>query len=261
MYDSVLNQQPISDKILFVVSESWGETARPNQQQAILKPIYDKKDKLQFIEQGSFPFVGATVMGEFRELCKKKLMVMDSKNIPPHEFEQCLPNLLKQQGYTTHSIYGADDRLYSPNYWYPLAGLDNRHFVDDLPNGGQCMSFDGRCDVQLLPYVKNALQSSDKSFVYWLTLNSHAPYDDKIFIDGIDCQSVGLKDSTQSCNNYRLHYQFFHTLSQLIDDENMKGLEVYVVGDHAPPLTNLKEGLTAFKGVDVAWLHFKIKEN
>lgn len=96
--------------------------------------------------------------------------------------------------------------------------------------------------------VKELLLSSEKSFVYWLTLNTHAPYDDKIFIDGFDCEVVGLKTNTMVCNNYKLHYQFFTALAKMIDDPQLKGLEVYVVGDHPAPIVNLREGLKAFKG-------------
>lgn len=248
-----------SEKILFIVNESWSETAKLEQQQAILEPILKQKDILEFINQGSFSAIGATVTGEVRELCQKKLLVMDTEQIPEDEFKSCIPNLLKQQGYTTYSIYGADDDLYSPDYWYPLAGLDHRYFVDDLPEGGECLSFNGRCDVLLKDKVKQLLLSSNKSFVYWLTVNSHAPYNDKILIDGFNCSSVGLKEGSSVCNNYKLHYQFFVVLAELMADPDLKGLEVYVVGDHPAPVANLREGLQAFKGSDVAWLHFKIK--
>lgn len=125
-----------SKKILFIVNESWSETAKPEQQQAILYPILRQKDNFEFIRQGSFSAIGATVTGEVRELCQKKLLVMDTEQIPAHEFKDCIPKLLQKQGYTTYSIYGADDDLYSPDYWYPLAGFQHRYFFEDLPEGG-----------------------------------------------------------------------------------------------------------------------------
>lgn len=261
LWDAVHQKQLQSDKILFIINESWGETATPNQQQAILQPIYRYQDRLAFIKQGHITAIGATVTGEVRELCQKRLMVMDTKGIPAHEFANCLPNLLKGAGggYTTYSVYGGHQGLYSPEYWYPLAGLDNRYFYEDLPEGGQCQSFNARCDVKLIPTIKKLLMQSDKSFVYWLTLNSHTPYDDRLFYQGLHCQSVGLTDDSEACRNYQLQYQFFVALSKLIDDPDLKGLEVYVIGDHPPPIGNIKEGLKAFKGSQVAWLHFKIQ--
>lgn len=248
-----------SDKILFIVSESWSETAQPEQQQAILKAIYAQKEKYAFIQQGSFTAIGATVMGEVRELCQKRLLVMDTKRVPAEAFKHCLPNLLKQQGYETYSIYAGSEGLYSPEYWYPLAGLDNRYFYKDLPEGGECKYHNARCDILLVDKVKTLLLSSQKSFVYWLTINTHAPYDDKIFIDGFDCEAVGLKTGTAVCNNYKLHYQFFSALAKMLEDPELKGVEIYVVGDHPAPITDFRDGLKAFKGADVAWLHLKIK--
>lgn len=259
LLNDIQTNQLNSNRILLIISESWNETATPEQQQAILKPLLDKKGNFEFIHQGSFFAMGATVTGEVRELCQKKLLLMDTNKISANEFKHCIPNLLKQKGYATYSIYGGDDILYSPNYWYPLAGLDTRYFVQDLPEGGECKMFNGRCDVKLTSKVKELILSSDKSFVYWLTLNSHAPYDDYVFIEGFDCEKVGLKDGSAVCGNYKLHYQFFVALSQMLDDRRLGGLEVYVVGDHPAPVANIKEGLLAFKNSEVAWLHFKLK--
>lgn len=259
LLNQINNNQLQSDKILFIVSESWSETAKPEQQQAILKAIYAQKDRFEFIYQGNFWATGATVTGEVRELCQKRLMAMDTKQISAGELKECIPNLLKNKGYDTYSVYSGYEGLYSPEYWYPLAGLDNRYFFKDLPEGGHCKYTDARCDILLVDKVKELLLSSQKSFVYWLTLNTHAPYNDVIFIDGFDCNAVGLETGTAVCNNYRLHYQFFTALAQMIDDPQLKGVEVYVVGDHPAPITDLSDGLKAFKGSDVAWLHFKIK--
>lgn len=259
LLEQIKNNQLKSDKILFIVSESWSETAKPEQQQAILKEIYNKKDRFEFIEQGSFTTVGATVTGEVRELCQKRLMAMDTRQVSADELEECIPNLLKIKGYDTHSVYSGYEGLYSPEYWYPLAGLDNRYFFKDLPEGGHCKYTDARCDILLVDKVKELLLSSQKSFVYWLTLNTHAPYNDIVFIDGFDCNEVGLETGTAVCNNYKLHYQFFTALAKMIEDPQLKGVEVYVVGDHPAPITDLSDGLKAFKGSDVAWLRFKIK--
>lgn len=104
LWDAVHQKQLQSDKILFIINESWGETATPNQQQAILQPIYRYQDRLAFIKQGHITAIGGTVTGEVRELCQKRLMVMDTKGIPAHEFANCLPNLLKGAGGVTLPI-------------------------------------------------------------------------------------------------------------------------------------------------------------
>ena len=248
-----------SKKILLIINESWGETAESYQQDVILESIYKKKTQLADIRRGQFSVVGSTVAAEFRELCQKKLLAMDIKNIDKKNYHQCIPNLMKAKGYSTYSVHGADATMYDRNIWYPLAGFDNRYFYNELPMGAQCKSFNGRCDSLLIPKIKQLLMSSDKSFVYWMTLNTHAPYDDKLFNNTLNCKRVGLDNDTAVCGNYQLQNQFFDALSQLIGDPAMKGVEVFIVGDHPPPLMELSDGLKAFNNSQVAWLHFKIK--
>ena len=259
LLDEINTNSLKSNKILFIVNESWGETAKPEQQNAILASIYKNKDQLEYIQRGSFSIVGSTIAAEFRELCQKKLFVMDVKSVNNNNYISCIPTILKIRGYRTHSIHAATSMMYNRESWYPLLGLSNRYFYEDLPEGGQCKSFNGRCDVLLVSKVKKLLLDSDKSFVYWLTLNTHAPYDDKLFNNSLDCNAVGLENDTHVCGSYQLQYQFFDALSQLIIDPAMKDVEVFVVGDHPPPLMEIGDGLKAFKNSQVAWLHFKIK--
>lgn len=256
----IILKKKLSNKILVIVNESWGQTLYKDQQEAILKPIYQKKSKLDFIEQGGFSVVGATVAGEIRELCHKRPLALDLKYINAHELQDCLPNQLKNLGYQTYAFHGAKSMMYERDSWYPKIGFKHIFFFDQLPKAGLCYSFEGRCDVKMLPYIKYSLQHSPKSFVYWLTLNTHAPYEDKIFYKGLNCKAVGIKETTETCGNYKLQYQFFYSLSQLIDDPSMKGVEVYIAGDHSPPIINMMSNLLSFKGSEIAWIHFKIKE-
>ena len=61
------------------------------------------------------------------------------------------------------------------------------------------------------------------------------------------------------CRNFRLQAQFFDGLAELIQSPEMKGVEVFVVGDHAPPVLDMKEHRQLNRKALVAWLHFKIK--
>lgn len=259
LFEQLQQHQPTSKKILLVVNESWGETFKIEHQSAILAPIYKKQAKLEFIHQGAFNNIGATVAGELRELCQKQPTTFNLKDADKTEFRNCLPNQLKKIGYQTHAVHGAMSIMYDRSSWYPKAGFDNLYFFENLSDAGLCFAFSGRCDVKLIPHIKNLLERSNKSFVYWMTLNTHAPYDDKIFYEGFDCLAMGVKQGTESCNNFRLQYQFFSALSQLIDDPKMKGVEVYVAGDHSPPIFNIGENFFSYKNTEVAWIHFRIK--
>lgn len=259
LFEQIKEHRLLSQKILLIVNESWGETNKPEHQQKILEPIYQKVNKLDFIQQGSFNFIGATVAGELRELCNKQPTNFNLKDSQKNEFKNCLPNQLKNLGYTTSANHGAMSILYDRSSWYPKAGFQHLYFFEQLSNSGNCKAFSGRCDVRIFPEIKKQLLASDKSFVYWMTLNTHAPYDDTVFLKGLDCRALKVKVDSETCHNYELQYQFFQNLAKLIDDPRMQGLEVYIAGDHSPPIFNLSDNFFSFKGSDIAWVRFKVK--
>lgn len=249
-----------SKKILFIINESWGATLNKNYQDEVLFPIYLNRSKLEYIDQGSFSFVGSTIAGELRELCNVLPTDLDLKNINKKDFENCLPRKMLEKGYLTTSIHGADENLYNREKLYNFSGFQSSLFYKNLDRAGNCKSFNGRCDYLLIPYIKEILNKSEKSFVYWLTLNSHAPYDDKLFIENRLCEKLKINLNTEICDNFKLHYQFFESLGQIIEDPEMNGLEIYIVGDHSPPIFNMRDNIFGFKGSDVAWIHLKIKD-
>lgn len=166
LFEQIKGHHPLPKRILLIVNESWGETTKPEHQQKILEPIYQKIDKLEFIRQGSFNFIGATVAGELRELCKKQPINFNLRDLPVNEFRNCLPNQLKNLGYKTSANHGAMSILYDRSSWYPKAGFQHLYFFEQLSNSGNCKAFSGRCDVKIFPEIKKQLLSSDKSFVY-----------------------------------------------------------------------------------------------
>ena len=263
-------QQPSSNKILFIIAESWGVAREKEVQHQILSKIYKQQDNLEFIEEGYFEFAGATVEGEMRELCNKGIkngyafgMLEDS------EFVDCVPYQLKQQGYQTTALHGASGRLYDRVEWYPKAGFAKVLFVENMMDLPKCHAFNGVCDSALTNVVaKEFADAKDgKKFVYWLTLTSHFPYTQTDMHEtGLDCKKYGLFEG-DICNNMRLEAQFFDDLGELIKKPEMKGVEVIVVGDHMPPIINLPsvDALTKaplhknLRWSDVSWVHFKVK--
>lgn len=249
----------LSKKILLVVNESWGKTNNEMAHQKIISPITKLEKKLKYFEQGSFNFIGATVAGELRELCNLQPTTFNLRESEPAAFQTCLPNKLKSLGYRTYALHGAMSVMYDRKYWYPMAGFQNINFFEDLPTKGICKSFSGRCDVELIPTVKRKILANEKTFVYWLTLNTHAPYDDKLIYQGFECQNYKIKENSETCSNLKLQYQFFIALSNLVSDKELSGLEVIVVGDHSPPIFNLSDNFFSYRGSDVSWVHFKVK--
>lgn len=247
-------------KILFIVNESWGVTNNPIIQQKMLSPIYKYKNNYDTVESGSFIFNGATVSGELRELCQKNATVMDIEKVGDEEFNNCLPDKLNQQGYDTYSMHGASGSLYNRMHWYPLAGFKHTLFKEDLKDARDCVSFSGKCDYDLFEPIATIMSENDKVMLYWLTLNTHAPYTDRLFIDDFDCKQYSIKPNSESCFNLKQQYQFFNRLSEYVQDTRMKGVKIYIVGDHAPPIMSLKDNFGVFKDMEVAWLAFKIKD-
>lgn len=249
-----------SKRILLIVNESWGSTSNESIQRSILNPLYKNKDSYDYILNGSFKFVGSTVSGELRELCQKYSNVMNITKVEDKEFTDCLPSKLRKRGYNTYAIHGTDGKLYDRKRWYPLAGFENVLFKDSFKNFRDCKSFSGKCDYDLFEPISNILANGEKVFLYWLTLNTHSPYDDELFIDGFDCSQYDIKPDSETCLNLKQQYQFFYRLSEYTKDDRMKGVEIYIVGDHAPPIMSLKEDYSKFKDSKVGWLKFKIKD-
>lgn len=248
------------DKVLLIVNESLGKAIDSDIQEALLAPLYKQKQYYKYIDDGSFSFIGPTVSGELRELCQKNATVMDISKIQDKEFINCLPSQLQEQGYDTYSVHGSTSSLYNRTRWYPLIGFNHVWFKENFSEARDCKSFSGKCDYDLFEPIVNILASKKKVFLYWLTLNTHTPYDDYLFVDGFDCKKYSLKAKSEACLNFKQQYQFFYRLSEYVQDDRMKGVEVYVVGDHAPPIMSLKNNFSVYEDFDVSWIKFKIKQ-
>lgn len=256
-------QQPYSDKILLVVVESWGKLRKPEAQQQILQKLEAQKDRFEFLEQGYFDFVGATVNGELRELCHfystwgYKFALLDDQ-----VFAHCLPIKLKNQGYHTIGMHGTSGLLYDRVAWYPKAGFQQAWFGEHFLNEERCIAFKGVCDTALMGTVAETFKKyqNEKVFLYWLTLTAHQPYvQEDIYNTRFNCTQFGMKDNGEICRNARLHTQFFDSLAELVQKPEMKGVEVILVGDHMPPMVR-EDTRPHLQWNDVSWLHFKIKK-
>lgn len=252
LFDVVKNK-----KVLLVVNESWGVPIDPAIQQDVLLPLLENK-QLFDIQQGILKFDGFTIGGELRELCQKAPVHFNLKN-QLTGFENCLPNLYQQAGYQTVAVHGALGLMYDREYWYPRAGFQKMLFRDqglNLPKS-HCYSFPGNCDRDIAIRIQDEFKQNDKLFLYWLTLTTHAIYDERdIVVDLFDCTKYGVKNNTASCRNLKLQKQFFDTLSKMIEHPEFKDTIVIVVGDHTPPI--LREEKSVFRESEVAYIKFKV---
>lgn len=249
-----------SPKILLIVSESWGRFNNDDLHNQIIADLLRNQERFEFFNQGHFPYQDATVNGELRELCQLQVQGFAFHKMKD-ELKSCLPNRLKNKGYTTIGLHGGSGGLYERYVWYPKAGFDTPIFAENLMDKRICQPFRGVCDTQLFELVRESFMKNDKVFFYWLTLTSHYPYDlkDLVQTSTLSCQEYGIDDNHPYCHNAKLHQQFFYHLNELAKDPAMKGVEVMVVGDHIPPTQVMLDPAKYLKDNSVAWLHFKIK--
>lgn len=253
--------QPRSERVLLIVNESWGQPKNPALQEAVLARLLAESNRVEGIKRGSFQFDRATVEAELRELCGYRgALGYSFRRAPDEKFDQCLPNVLKKQGYQTFALHGASGQLYDRFSWYPRAGFSHVQTGEHLIGKKTCHSFNGVCDSELFDEVASAFRQEGKVFYYWLTLTTHSDYPEAdLFNPRLQCEVYGLDKETMLCRNFRLQSQFFDGLAELVQRPEMKGVEVLVVGDHAPPTVQLGETMKYMQQGEVAWIRFKVK--
>lgn len=246
-----------SNKIIFVLNESWGLS--PEYHDIVISDLLSISDKLEFIEQGTTETVHSTILGEIRELCNLESTSVNFSAGKVEKLNHCAPNILKNKGYQTYSFHAADSRMYARNQWYPYMGLSHITFYTELVNKERCFSFPGGCDENVLNEITQTLKKNERQFIYWLTLNSHHPYSKKDIKNyTIDCDNQKFEGRQEYCRNLNLQKQFFKRLVNQITLPQYSGAEIFIVGDHPPPLLFDKKK-DSFNDHVVPYIYFKIK--
>lgn len=258
-HNSLNQNEPLNDKLLLVIAESWGLPKDSLVQQEILENLLEQSSQYDYFEQGNFKTIGVTATGEIRELCKLHLHSLRFLASTITGFENCLPNQLKKQDYNIVYLHGNKSILYDRMHWYPLAGLDKIYFGEDIGLPFNNRAETAPLDTDLLPFVAKQFKENDKLFLYWMTFTSHIPYyKADIKNKRLSCDKHNIQSDTEACRNLMMHAQFFDNLAKLIQQPAMKGVEVIVVGDHTPPFIYPAESQNYFVKDYVPWLHFKI---
>lgn len=253
----IVNDYNNEEKILLILNESYGYFKDKKINDDIIKSILNQKNMFKLFKYGNFPYKGVTIGGEFRELCDKNSRGVDLDSLK-NAYSDCIPLKMKNSGFTTVAVHGGDEDFYKRKQWYPKAGFSEIYFDKQFPYLKNCKAFNGKCDSDLMNFIATKFKGDSKKFIYWLTINTHEPYDEEIISNQrINCHKYNLADDSLVCKNIKLQAQFFDKLSELIENPELKGVHVYIVGDHPPPIWNQKEKAQYFEP-SVSWLSFKI---
>jgi phosphoglycerol transferase MdoB-like AlkP superfamily enzyme len=257
-----INMQQPPKKILFILNESWGIFIPDGKKinPSVYAPLLDLPN-VQFIAQGQNPAEHSTIMGEIRELCNLKAKNPNFVLGPYEKFEQCVPLRLQKQGYQVQAFHASYAKMYDRKDWYPHMGLQNARFFPQFSNIQQCHSYPGACDYNIVHDISTAnREAKDKSFIYWLTLNTHHPYSERDMLDKnrFDCQQALFEGRKEACRNLNLQHQFFQIVADEIKANGFKETDIIVVGDHSPPIM-LDKYKDSFEPDSVPFIHIRVQ--
>jgi len=241
------SQRP--DKVLYVTAESWGYPKDKKILDSQIKSLLANNEKIELLKADKIFADNSTIAAELRELCNKKsnylshIMMDEIKRLKiigaTDTKGMCWPEYLRDEGYTIVAMHGANGKMYDRKNLYKIFGFETSYFDGDMPinTRNRCKSWPGYCDADLMQVMQNDLLRHDKILFYWMTLNSHVPYEksDINNFNQVVCESdLPNGYSEQLCNYHQLHLQFFKNLSLILNKPEFSGLHVVVVGDHKP---------------------------
>ncbi|WP_180190391.1 sulfatase-like hydrolase/transferase [Acinetobacter sp. YH01009] len=260
LFNQIQHNEVLPNKILFIVAESLGVPKQQAVLDNILRPLLLQQNKaISKLEVKHLSYLMPTVYGELRELCHAQPQNLNLRDLDKG-FENCLPNKLKKLNFKTSAYHGALSIMYDRKDWYPRAGFEKTFFYESKPWKSRCYSFPGICDTEISDAIAEQFKSNDKQFVYWLTLNSHAPYDLRdIQYDLLKCEEYDIDANSMSCRNLKLQAQFFYVLSKMIQQPQFSNTQVIIVGDHSPIIFDQTEKANVFDGNKVLMLKFNVK--
>lgn len=242
-----------SEKVLVIINESWGSTNDPLLQKKVTSPLLKYKNLLKNYQSGESFFIGGTGIAEFREICNLRPSSISIKKIDNFQkyTTNCLPNYFKNKGYQTISLHGAKLDLYDRKFWYPIVGFKHSYSKENLQALKTCDVFDGICDNEIInKKLLPLLNSQEKMFIHYVTLDTHSPYKKALAANHLNCDL-----NEESCRNLNLQYEFFENISSAI--HQIQNTDIFIIGDHQPPIANKSEANKVFKKNMISWIHFK----
>lgn len=256
---------PLADgraNVLIVLVEAMGEPTDPAVRRRLetlwMRP--ELADRFA-ITRGDTAFYGSTTNAEMRELCGRW------GNYPEIEGPQpdCLPAVLRAQGYGTAAYHGFLASFFDRQRWYPLIGFERTLFAPELTGSGArvCGSvFSGACDTDIPAIIAKDLQRADSpQLAYWVTLNSHLPVVSSKELGTENCGQLGAELDARYpmvCRLFALWEQTADSLAEAAMSPDFPVTHILIVGDHMPPFTHQGSRLQ-FDSGKVPWVLLRDK--
>lgn len=173
-----------------------------------------------------------TLGGEIRELCGVLLSSQDIRSLDGFDFSNCLPYYFKRAGYSTAVYHGGPHGIYDRPYFYKKVGFDQYYSGDQFQAAKRCEGgwSNAPCDLELLDEISKGFDPNKKTFVYFLSINSHHPY-------------TKSNPNFDFCGRFRItgdleckYFEFVSDLfSRISKDFASTNALLYITGDHSAP--------------------------
>jgi hypothetical protein len=238
-YSFIQRDKPLPPRVVFMLVESWGETA-----DALGTMARDINSQgFQSVKYGFTTYRGSTLSGEFRELCA---MYVQPSNALMDDMENihCAPQYLHDKGYQVAGLHGYQSSFYARGTFWTRFGIDNQVFRSRLQGEPQCPGpFPGVCDENLIRSGIDMLDATIKpAFVYMLTLSSHEPLDPAVLAGrGKYFNEIKVVHQTQVVTRRAISA----LVSRLQERASSPCTLIYIVGDHQPPTASARGTLFA----------------
>jgi hypothetical protein len=228
--------------ITLIVFESLGLIKDPRDQQ-LLNSVFETPEirSTYNVQYSKVAFNGASVAGEFRELCGIWAGIL-RQPAPEVLRSKCLPSSLTSEGYDTTAFHGFNSYLFNRDVIYPQLGFSHIFFREQLLATGlvrDCKgAFVGVCDSDIAAMIRRTLEDPNvvkPKFVYWLTLDSHLPISRSRMVSSLCLSADDSFRDPDLCGWLNVVHSTLSEIAALAADPTLPPTEFVVVGDHAPP--------------------------
>ena len=256
----LVNSSTPKHNLVLVLVESFGQFRDARYQELLLKTFTTSVIAERYdLESGAVPFTGATLSGEFRELCGLWAGVLEHPDAVLLK-RNCLSNRLREAGYETTALHGLTGYMFDRVNLYPELGFTHSIFREQLSDQSRfhdCRgAFTGICDSDIAGLIREKLVDTDSTkpqFIYWVTLDSHLPVPRSRL--PLPCgEGEALIRSADICDWMAVLQNTLAQIAGVATAPDITPTEFVIVGDHAPPflLTSLRQ---QFSGTVVPYIH------